>query len=287
MTTAGYADAGGVSIAYDDHGGRGTPLVLVHATGFHRRVWDPLLAALSPRFRVVTLDQRGHGRSDKPPSGYEWENFGRDVLAVVDHLGLDRPFAAGHSAGGAALVLAETSRPGTFGRLCLLDPVLPDAAQRPFMTGSANPMAGQARKRRAVWDSREEMITRLRDGSPMRGWRIDFLETYVEHGTHALSDGTFALLCPPEIEAQVYEQNGRHDGWERLADVRCPVAVVFGERSPMWPAARREQCARRVPGGRTAVVAGAGHFFPMEAPDETLRALTGFLASSQDRRNAG
>src|SRR5262249_26852267 len=154
-------------------------LVLVHATGFHEHVWDPFLPSLVDRFRVVTLDNRGHGESDKPPSGYHWDGFGKDALAVVDELGLRGACGMGHSAGGAALLLAEAARPGTFGPLVLLDPVLPDPAMRPYMTGDANPMVASARKRRPLWDSREQMVQRMRDRSPLQNWRDDFLRAYV------------------------------------------------------------------------------------------------------------
>src|SRR5688572_26913642 len=123
MTYATAPD--GVRIRIHHLGGTGPPLLCVHATGFHGRVWEPFIPALRERFGVVSLDQRGHGDSDKPETGYEWPKFGEDILAVVDELGLERPCGIGHSAGAAALVFAETERPGTFSSLVLMDPVTP------------------------------------------------------------------------------------------------------------------------------------------------------------------
>lgn len=280
MSTQGYADAGGVAIHFTDHQGDGPPLVLVHATGFHAHIWDPFLPELTPRFRVVTLDQRGHGESDKPATGYHWDRFGEDVLAVVSHLGLDRPLGAGHSAGAAALILAEGHRSGTFSRLVLMDPVTPAPDLRPVMTGDANPMVASTRKRRGVWDSREQMLERMRTNSPFARWREDFLRAYVEHGTQPLPDGRFELRCPPEIEAQIYQNNGTHRGWELLTEIDCTALLVFGEHSPMWPADRQEACVSRMLNGERAVADGAGHFVPMEAPDRSLELMLGFLRAS-------
>lgn len=272
-----FAEDAGVRIRVHDHGGDGPPLLLVHATGFHGRVWDPMVPVLRGRFRVVAFDQRGHGDSDKPETGYEWPNFGRDVLAVVDHLGLDEPRGMGHSAGAAALIFAETDRPGTFDRLVLCDPVLAPPEWRELAQAGPNPMAEGTRRRRRVWDSPWQMAERLQGGTPLEGWREDFLHAYTRHGTRSLGDGTVELKCPPPIEAQVYEMGMRHEGWERLADVACPVLFLAGESSELWVADRREQVEPRLRDGRLEVIADAGHFFPMERPDETFEQALRFL----------
>lgn len=272
-----YADDDGVRIRVHDHGGDGPPLLLVHATGFHGRVWDPVVPTFRERHRVVALDQRGHGDSDKPEAGYEWPNFARDVLAVVDHLGLERPRALGHSAGAAALILAETDRPGTFDRLVLCDPVLVPPEWRELAQAGPNPMAEGARRRRRVWESPEQMAQRLREGTPLSGWRDDFLHAYALHGTVPLDDGSVELKCPPHIEGQIYEMSVRHEGWERLADVACPVLFLAGESSELWGPERREQVPPQLRDGRLEVVADAGHFFPMERPDETFERALRFL----------
>lgn len=270
-----YADADGVRIHVLDHGGEGESLVCVHATGFHARLWDPYVPALRERFRVVALDQRGHGDSDKPTSGYEWRHFGRDVLAAVGHLGLERPLGIGHSAGAAALVFAETLQPGTFERLVLMDPVTPRPDVRGFMA-EANPLAAGARRRRRVWDTAGEMVDRLKERGPLTGWSDELLRAYVEHGTRALEDGRLELKCPPEVEAQIYEMGGRHDGWERLAELGCPTLLLVGEHSDLWRPGTREEAAERIPRGRLETVPG-GHFFPMESPHETRGRVLAFL----------
>jgi pimeloyl-ACP methyl ester carboxylesterase len=276
MTFATAPD--GVRIRIHHLGGTGPPLLCVHATGFHGRVWEPFVPRLRETFSVVSLDQRGHGDSDKPADGYDWHRFGDDILAVVDELGLDRPAAVGHSAGAAALVFAETTRPGTFSRLVLMDPVTPKPDISRFMASSENPMAEQARKRRAIWDSRDQMVERLRRGSPLAAWREEFLRAYVTYGTSERDDGRYELMAPPEVEAQIYTMGGRHDGWDRLAEVGAPTLFLTGRDSVMWSAELSDEAAGRLQNG-TGRTVGGGHFFPMENPEEAVETVARFLTA--------
>jgi pimeloyl-ACP methyl ester carboxylesterase len=276
-----FASAGDVRIRIHHLGGTGEPLLCVHATGFHGRVWEPFVPRLRERFSVLSLDQRGHGDSDKPATGYEWTRFGDDTLAVVDECELSRPAGIGHSAGAAALVFAETTRPGTFSRLVLMDPVTPAPDVGAFMASDQNPMADQARRRRAIWDSTDQMVERLKKGSPLSEWREEFLRAYVTYGTEAREDGTVELKCLPEIEAQIYTMGGRHDGWNKLADLTCPTLLLTGTASPMWSAERSNEAAAKLPNGRHETVHG-GHFFPMSNPDETLDRILEFSLDVDD-----
>jgi pimeloyl-ACP methyl ester carboxylesterase len=254
-------------------------MLCVHATGFHGRVWEPFVPRLRERFSIVSFDQRGHGDSGKPETGYDWHKFGVDILAVVDELELERPVGIGHWAGAAALVFAETSRPGAFSNLVLMDPVTPEPDLGRFMASADNPMADQARKRRAIWDSTDQMVERLKNRSPLSGWREEFLRAYVTYGTSPRSDGTVELKCPPEVEGQIYTMGGNHDGWDRLSDLKPPTLLLTGTDSPMWAQERAQAAAARIPNGHGELVRG-GHFFPMENPDDTVDAILGFLTDA-------
>lgn len=276
-----FAQAEDVRIRIHHLGGTGPPLLCMHATGFHGRVWEPFVPRLRERFSVVALDQRGHGDSDKPASGYDWRKFGDDILAVIDHLEVEGVTGIGHSAGATALVFAETTRPGTFERLVLMDPTLLPPELRQVAPAGFNPMSEQARRRRSIWPSTDAMVERLQNGSPLAGWREEYLRAYVTYGTMAREDGTIELKCPPEVEAQVYESGGTHDGWERLSQVACPTLLLTGSESHMWGGASEEAAVELLTEGRAEVIQG-GHFFPMENPDATLDRVLPFLTGEQD-----
>ena len=77
------------SIHYLDWGGEGPPLILIHATGFLAALWQPIAEHLSSTFRVIAMDQRGHGDSDKPASGYTFELFADDLQRLIEELELE------------------------------------------------------------------------------------------------------------------------------------------------------------------------------------------------------
>lgn len=89
----------GVRLVYRDSGGDGVPLILLHGWGQTQEMFRHQLGGLAPAHRVITLDLRGHGASDKPHHGYRVSRLAADVLGLVDQLGLDRFDALGWSMG--------------------------------------------------------------------------------------------------------------------------------------------------------------------------------------------
>lgn len=260
----------GVEVAYDDLGGSGPPLLFAHATGFHGHVWRPVAAELADAFHGFTFDERGHGDTPPSPDGQSWLGFARDALAVVDDAGLERPFAVGHSAGGAALLLAELERPGTFRALWCFEPVLPPSPP-PGTTfpSRANPLAAGARRRREVFPSRDAAFEHYAGKPPFSVLAPDALRAYVDHGFEDLPDGTVRLKCRGEVEASTYEMAAHHGAAERLSEIACPVTFVSGGRTdtPFGDALLR-RLAADLPNGRVEVFDDLGHFGPLQAPGD-------------------
>ena len=258
-----------------DLGGDGPPLLLCHPTGFHGMAWAPLARHLRETAHCWAVDFRGHGDSTLPDDGdLRWSGMGEDVLAVVDFLaarGAEGPvLGVGHSMGGAAAVLAEQARPGTFAALWLYEPIV-----FPPMEGvpRANPMAAGARKRRAVFASRDEAFANYSSKPPMGSMTPEALHAYVDHGFRDRPDGTVELKCLPETEARVFEGSLGNRGFERLGEVACPVTVAAsGDGFP--PAQMAPLVADALPHGRFARYPELTHFGPMEDPAGLARAIT-------------
>lgn len=268
----------GVRLNVNDLGGDGVPALLCHATGFHGLVWRPLAARLTG-YRRWAPDLRGHGDSTPPDDGnFDWSGFADDVLAVVDGLGLESPVGIGHSKGGAALLLAEQRRPGTFRALYCYEPVVmpPDIFSGP----SENPLAEGALRRRDTFPSRPDAFANFAGKPPFDVLDPEALWAYVEHGFEDTPTGSVALTCRPTHEAEVYRMGGRHDAFDHLERIRCPVAIAHGSLAQMGPASFAERVATGLPDGRELAFPHLGHFGPLEAPGEIAASILAFLAET-------
>ncbi len=283
----------GVSLGYAewhaDLRGRAPTLLLVHATGFHSRVWDQMISHLPAR-HIVAVDQRGHGRSDTTDlTG--WPVFGRDLAAFVTALDLHELIGAGHSMGAHALVQAAAYEPDRFQRLVLLDPVIaaPAAYHLPpaFAPGEMHP----ASKRQNRFDSPQAMIERFAQRPPYTLFDPAALRDYCEHGLMPAPDGDgYVLACSPQTEATVY-MNGRANGsvYASVRALQIPVLVVRAKlppsgrnvfdysSSPTWPGLANE--FRR---GREVHLPERTHFLPMECPAEIAALLREAMALPAD-----
>jgi pimeloyl-ACP methyl ester carboxylesterase len=265
-----------------DLGGSGSPLLLCHATGFHGRVWQPVADALTSH-HAYAPDLRGHGDSAVPPDlAIDWHGFGDDVLAVVDELasaGVLDPHAvvaAGHSKGGAALLLAEQARPGTFRALYCFEPIVfPSTMALP---SSGNPLAEGARRRRASFDSYDAAYDNFASKPPLNVLHPDALWAYVRYGFAEQPDGSVVLKCRPETEAATFEMGSQHGGYDRLDAVRCPVTIARGAVEASGPASFAPAIAEALPNAVLEEHPELGHFGPLEAPETIAAALERALA---------
>ncbi len=259
----------GVRLVVEDHHPERQDLptvLLAHATGFCRQVWAPVLERVEGVARVVTLDQRGHGDSDKPKEGYEFEQFGFDLVGVIEALDLRELTAVGHSKGGAAVARMASIVPERLRSVILLDPVLIPAEVGPA-TDRSNAMAEAARRRRRHWSSREEMLESWSRREPFVRWEPAALRAYVEGGTRECAEGGVELKCPGEIEAMVYEGGGRSGSLGWLETIEIDTLLVSGAESLTLPPELAHHAAAQLRRGRLIVLEGVGHFIPMEHPE--------------------
>lgn len=273
--------------AITDAGGAAPPILLVHANGFHGRCWDQVVAHLGDR-RVIAVDQRGHGRSDKQ-GPFSWQAYGADLAGFAEALGLEGAVAVGHSMGGHALVQAAVRESAAFSRLVLVDPVIlpPETYARRDAQG-LDPEDHPVSRRKDHWTGWEQMVARFRDRVPFSLWDPAVLEDYCRFGLVPAEpddpegpDG-YRLACPPLVEAANYTMSAGSDVHRDVE--RVPHAVLLlrarfrsGERdpldftgSPTWP-----ELGSRFPECRDVHLAEHTHFIPMEAPALTAEYVLG------------
>ncbi len=269
----------GIDLATWDLGGDGPPLLLTHATGFHGRCWLPLGSTFASRFHVWAYDHRGHGASGHSASGdyRDWSRFVDDCLAVVDALGIHGAVGAGHSLGGAVLLLAEQRRPGSFGRLYCYEPiVVPD--QGATIHSSNADLAAMSRKRRTVFTDRDAAWENYRAKLPFSRFTDDALACYVAYGFVDQPDGTVALACSGDEEATVYEGALHHTAYRDLPTLRIPVTVAAAGDGGTLGVDLLRDLVGRTAGSRLEQYDGLSHFGPMEDPDRVAAAAIAALA---------
>lgn len=271
----------GLDLAVYDLGGDGPDLLLVHATGFCAGVWAPVAERLAG-FHVTALDVRGHGRSAAPDlsarSAMSWDGTGADVRSAVDALGLRSPVAAGHSMGGASLLIAELERPGTFRSLWAYEPIVfppevtADAGRR-----RPNHLADGARRRRATFTSEQAAFDNYASKPPFDVLDPAGLRAYVHHGFARQPDGSVTLRCRPEVEAATFEMGPRHHTFERLGEVSAPMVVVRG-RDEVGPAAFAPGIVDALAHGSLEEHPDLGHFGPLQDPATIAASIVAALA---------
>ena len=262
----------GVSLTYFEWPGDGRPLLLVHAAGFHARVWDAVCRRLPGR-RIIALDLRGHGRSDKIGIPGSWDLFGEDIAHLVRTLDLRDAIGVGHSMGGRCVTMGADLVPDAFAGLLLVETIMPlTRPRRPRQNGGP---ADYVRKRRNEWASPEEMLERFMDRAPYSAWDPEVLADFIRWGLLPNPDGEgYVLACPPDVEAGVYATNTTGPVMRPImAGLDLPVIVVRARQlKPGQPrvafatSSTPPQLASLFPDAEDVVLPERSHFVPMEDP---------------------
>ncbi|MBI5506008.1 MAG: alpha/beta hydrolase [Deltaproteobacteria bacterium] len=267
----------GLWLNVSDWGGEGDVLFFAHPTGFLGALWRPIIERLrraGVTSRIYSYDQRGHGLSSKPDSGYEWGNFVEDTAQLMRLLGIENALGIGHSAGGTTLAAVASREPRRLRRLVMIDPVLYEPALARLVAElGGNPMVARTRTRRMVWSSREELFGSYRKREPYSTWTDEALRVYVNEGTFERPDGEIELLCPARVEAQVYSAAPDFDAFDCLGKLTTSVLLLRGERSTTFDEERARRAVEAAPHARLLTIPGTTHFIPMERPDEVARLI--------------
>ncbi|MFJ3863776.1 alpha/beta fold hydrolase [Streptomyces nigra] len=254
----------GVRLVCRDWGGSGRPVLLLHGLAGHAGEWDVPAQRLSPRYRVVAVDQRGHGASERHPRDVSRAAYVADVVAVADHLALRRPVLVGQSLGGHTAMLVAAAHPGLVRGLVLVE----------AGPGDPNPdTPADIGKWLGSWPtpfpSREAAAAFLGGGPVGAGWAA---------GPEEHDDGFWPRFDRNVMVRSLAEnaQRSFRSEWEQVA---CPTLVVLGQSS-FVPAREVDDMLRGQRPTTTAMsIPGTGHDLHLEQPGVLLTALVGFLDS--------
>jgi pimeloyl-ACP methyl ester carboxylesterase len=259
----------------------GTLLLFLHGFSNDAHVWDWVAPVLAPHYRVVALDQRGHGDSDRDPEGrYDHETMARDANAAIESLGASRAVIVGHSLGGRVAMRFAGLFPEKLAGLVIVDSA-PDLDARGTTRISLD-VKQQDWSFASVADY-ERVLQRQYAAT-----RPEILAKLAVHWTRARADGRVELKLDPgfmkaragvsaEELAAWSEQEAKHL-WAALAKLPCPALVVRGAASDVMSAEVADKMVDDViPNAVLETVARAGHSVMLDNPEAFEKALTGFV----------
>jgi 3-oxoadipate enol-lactonase len=222
------------------------PLLLCNSLGTTLEMWDSQVPALAAHFRLVRYDRRGHGRSPVPPGPYSIEDLGRDALALLDDLGIERASFCGLSIGGMVGMWLAAETPERVDRLvlCCTAPILPPRKQ---------------------WLERAATV-RARGVSAIVDATLDRWLTPTAPGSLRETFRAMLLGTPAEGYAGCCEALADLDLRDRLAAIEAPTLVVTGAEDPVAPPEAGELLAASISAARHVTVAGARHIANAEQP---------------------
>jgi 3-oxoadipate enol-lactonase len=230
--------------------GKGPPLVLANSLGSNLHMWDEQADELARHFTLIRFDARGHGESGVPEGPYEIGDFGRDLLELLDHLGVERASVAGISLGGMTALWLGINAPE---RVAKLAPTCTSAKLGPPQ----------------VWRDRAATV---RQGGVVaiapavaRNWVTD-AAAGMRPGLEAMiaatpADGYIAACAAIE----------HMDLLDDLARISAPTLVISGRDDPSTPPEHGERIAERIPGAHFEVLDGAAHLANLQRGDDIIR----------------
>jgi pimeloyl-ACP methyl ester carboxylesterase len=246
--------------------GKGPPIVLVHGASLDSRTLEPLAARLAGRYRVVLPDLRSHGRSVDAIGSF---SFGRDLIEVLDAVGVDRATLVGHSLGAEIVLDVALARPERVDRLVLIAPAV---SGRPL----ARPPAGSEALVIALRRGDLAAVGRALGGMPVMRLARD---TARQAEVRSIVADNVRLF---KAERRWVEPLDPPAGG-RLGELRVPILVLLGSADPT----ESNDAGRFVIEGAPKAVGrwlpGCGHLVPIDCLEDTATAIWGFLEEPANR----
>ena len=259
MPMASRAQASdGTTLAYQMHGA-GPAMVLLAGQANNHHWWDGVREDFSGIRRTITMDYRGTGFSGKPDSPYSTQGFADDVIAVLDHAGVQRADFYGTSMGGRVAQLIAANHPDRVRRLILgcTSPGGPHSVER------------DATVRRALGNPDREAAN---NALLKMMYGPDWLRTH---------PGPYTTLGDPGMPTHAQRghliASNQHDAWDLLPRITAPTLILHGSDDVMNPAANAPLLAQRIPNSRVHIFPGARHAYFQECRNIASELVLDFL----------
>ncbi len=242
--------------------GEGPWMTLSHSLACDASMWDPQMALLTKRFKVLRFDTRGHGQSEAPATDYTLDEMADDVHGLLTGLGITKTHWMGLSMGGMIGQAYALKHPGVFASMVLAD----TTSRRP-------PNAA------AMWGERMQIARTKGMGAlvepTLARWFTDAYRP--AHPDVMTKIGQVIRNTPGAGYAGCCAAIAQIDFTERLKEIKCPVLVLVGDQDHGTPVAMSEQIRDNLPGARMQVIANASHISNVEQAEVFNQAIDAFL----------
>ena len=277
--TSHYIQAKGTTLHYLEWGEGSKTIVLVHGSGLCASVWDMTAKYLSDNYRVIALDLRGHGDSEKTEGHYTWPEIVADFPEFIKALDLKEIYLVGHSRGGGVASLGGALIPERLSGLVLIEPTLSLGRIIPKKESNTLTLADITRKRRTEFDDLESVFSSYNKAETFKNWDSEILWSYITGGTYKMPNGIYTLKCTPETEAVFYEENTPTYMFEELYNIKCPTLLITSENQQRFPenSIALQSIKNSVISFEHSIVNGVGHFIPQEKPEEFNELVCNFF----------
>jgi pimeloyl-ACP methyl ester carboxylesterase len=255
-----------ITMYYEVHGDRGTPLVHIGGLAGDARAWQRQIAVYAGRHRVLAFDNRGTGRTDCPDGPYSTKQFARDTVSLMDHVGIDKAHVLGISMGGA---IAQEIALGYPDRVKSLVINCSFAKMDRYGARTIENIMGVYEKQGAREAARHFVLY------------FYPLAYFNEHKAEV--DAKEKVLGDSKRPAHAFTASSRaclkHDTRKRLGRIRCPVLVNAGSDDLMCSPSSSREIADGVPGARFKLYRNASHFFLAQHFEKATSDIMRFLAA--------
>ncbi len=256
------AKGSGIEIQLAVWKGKGKEILCIHGLTANSRFWDCLASALSPRHKVIAMDLRGRGLSDKPPTGYSVDHHCKDVLALMDDLGLERPVLMGHSLGAFISLVFAAQYPNRVDRLILVDGggKLTEAQMAKVFAG-IKPSLDRLGK---IFPSFEDYVSQMKEAPFLQPWN-SFMETYFRYEVEEVQGGVRSRVHPKHIEEEALNL-GKVDSTQFYTKVITPTLILRATKGMLakddlvLPKDVAERMIREIPNARCVDLEGTNHY---------------------------
>lgn len=261
-----HLDLGDICLHYEEHG-VGRPILCLAELGGSTRTWRHVVGALAQDHRLLLLDIRGTGRSEKPCQPYSMAAIADDVQRFLTRQGIDSIDIMGCAMGSIVALEVALQAPALV-RSLLLCSVSPDIPEKTRL------YAGQRASDIRAGGMRVASCTSAELSFP-EGIALPFAVARSEYEADFLAND-------PDAYAALTEALLDWQGGPRLASIACPCLCLAGDQDFMWDPAVVEATTRALPNASFDVVEAAGHFPPLSSPDGFVAKARAFLDSRPD-----